>query len=171
MPPLRLKKILYSMCYRCHEPKSANYRNYGGRGISVCDEWKNNPETFFAWALANGYREDLTIERVNVNGSYEPANCTWIPKAEQSKNRRKAKSGRPKISPWSGAGVSPLRWCVMMFGGVSALASVVGITHSAVSGWRRTNRIPYLHHEIILASAKRMNIDVTAEDLISGRKF
>ena len=62
--------------------------NYGGRGITVCDEWKNSFESFYEWAMSNGYREDLTIDRINVNGNYEPSNCRWATIAEQQANKR-----------------------------------------------------------------------------------
>lgn len=74
---------------RCFQPKCKSYKDYGGRGISVCDEWKNDYGAFRDWALSNGFRPDLTIERVNNDGNYSPDNCKWIPKSEQSKNRRK----------------------------------------------------------------------------------
>lgn len=72
---------------RCNTKTCEAYKNYGGRGISITPEW----EEFIAfknWALANGYKDGLTIERLDVNGNYCPSNCTWIPKANQSKNRR-----------------------------------------------------------------------------------
>lgn len=76
------------MMSRCYRPKDIHYNAYGKRGITVCKEWKNKPKAFIEWALANGYSDDLTIERIDVNGNYEPSNCTWIPMSEQYDNKR-----------------------------------------------------------------------------------
>lgn len=79
----RLHSIWYGMIKRC---KNKNDSHYGGRGIFVCDEWKDYL-SFKTWSLSNGYQDNLTIERIDVNDGYSPDNCTWIPKSDQSKNR------------------------------------------------------------------------------------
>lgn len=84
----RLIGCYKAMMSRCYREKDIHYNAYGKRGITVCDEWKNDKQTFIDWALSNGYSDDLTIERINVNGNYEPSNCTWIPMSEQYKNKQ-----------------------------------------------------------------------------------
>lgn len=83
----RLYRTWNAMIDRCHNNKCHNYKNYGGRGIKICDEWLNNFKTFYDWAIKNGYQKNLTIERIDVNGNYEPSNCCWITKGEQGYNK------------------------------------------------------------------------------------
>ena len=82
----RLYKTWISMKQRCsvHRDK---YKQWEGRGIKVCDEWRESFTVFKDWAEANGYKEDLTIDRIDVNGNYEPSNCRWITKQEQQFNK------------------------------------------------------------------------------------
>ena len=88
MSHTRLYRIYKAMIGRCYYPCSDRYNAYGARGITVCDEWKYDRTKFFEWAINNGYEESLTIERINVNGNYEPCNCTWITMKEQYKNKQ-----------------------------------------------------------------------------------
>lgn len=87
----RLYRVWDSMRQRCGNPKDSAYKNYGGRGIRVCDEWEDNFLSFRTWAISNGYNDSLTIERINVDDDYCPENCKWIPFSEQTSNRRKTK--------------------------------------------------------------------------------
>lgn len=83
----RIYTVHNSMIQRCKNPNAHEYENYGGRGISVCDEWKDF-EAFEAWAMSNGYEDTLTLDRIDTNGNYEPSNCRFVPMNTQQRNRR-----------------------------------------------------------------------------------
>lgn len=84
----RLYHVWNGMKDRCYNPNSESYHNYGGRGITVCDEWRDNFQAFYDWATENGHKEYLTIDRINNDGNYEPSNCRWATNKEQQRNKR-----------------------------------------------------------------------------------
>jgi hypothetical protein len=97
----RLNNIYDNMKQRCYNPNRDVYKYYGGRGIKICDEWNNRERVrlqngtcskgwlaFKKWALENGYQDNLTIDRIDPNGNYEPSNCRWVTMKVQSNNLR-----------------------------------------------------------------------------------
>lgn len=116
----KIRTVWRNMIARCENPKCSAYKNYGGRGITVCQEW-HDLETFAKWAFENGYDEnaghkECTIERKDVNGNYEPSNCVWVSMKEQSRNRR-----NNNIIEYNGEKKTIAEW-----------AEVVGITYSGL---------------------------------------
>jgi hypothetical protein len=83
----RLYKKWTGIITRCYNPKCKSYKNYGGRGITMCEEWRNSYEAFRDWALAHGFREGLQIDRIDTNGNYCPSNCRWITSKQNQRNR------------------------------------------------------------------------------------
>lgn len=96
----------WSMKARCYNKNHDAYKRYGGRGITVCEEWLHSSDAFVKWALENGWKEGLTLDRIDVNGNYEPKNCRWITRSEQALNKRNTifityKNQKLTISQWS----------------------------------------------------------------------
>lgn len=83
----RLKNIWKKIKERCYDKKFIYYNNYGGRGITVCSEWLEDKSAFIAWALLNGYRDDLEIDRIDNDEGYDPNNCRWVTRKENCNNR------------------------------------------------------------------------------------
>ena len=86
MSRTRINECWRNINRRCYKKNNARYINYGARGITVCDEWKNDFMSFYNWAMTNGYSDDLTIDRINNDGNYEPSNCRWATKKQQNNN-------------------------------------------------------------------------------------
>ena len=85
----RLYQILQKMKSRCNNINNDAYEYYGGRGISVSEEWTQDFKSFEKWSISNGYKDDLTIDRINNDGDYEPSNCRWVSRKIQQRNQRK----------------------------------------------------------------------------------
>lgn len=118
----RLRGIMVSMRYRCYNPKAAEYDRYGGRGIRICDEWmdkKTGVSNFINWSLNNGYKEDLTIDRIDNNKGYSPQNCKWSDRFEQMANTSKS-----NITTYNGK-----QYCL------ASLARELGLSATTVSKW------------------------------------
>lgn len=100
-----LREMFDGMKKRCRNKNSKSWKDYGGRGIKVCDEWLKDSRAFYFWASSNGYAPGLTIERNDVDGNYEPGNCRFIPKSEQSKN-----TTRTAYIEFNGVRMTRMQW-------------------------------------------------------------
>lgn len=87
----RLYRIWQGIKTRCFYKRSNRYYRYGARGITICEEWKNNFLSFYSWAINNGYKNNLSIDRINNDGNYEPSNCRWATAIQQANNKSKVK--------------------------------------------------------------------------------
>lgn len=83
----RIDNIYKAMISRCYHRNNNRYDRYGGRGVCVCDAWLEDKTQFFEWAFLNGYSDNLTLDRVEVNGDYSPQNCRWVTQKKQQNNR------------------------------------------------------------------------------------
>ena len=102
----RLYRIWSNMKNRCYNPNTRSYERYGGRGITVCDEWKNDFMSFYNWSIANGYRDDLTLDRSNNDGNYTPENCRWATQKQQHNN-----TSLNKVITIEGVSHTMAEWC------------------------------------------------------------
>lgn len=106
------------MIQRCTNPKNTSYERYGAKGVAVCDEWLDDFMNFYNWAMANGYRDDLTIDRIDNEKGYSPDNCRWATEKEQAYNK---KSNRNLT--YKGKTMTMAEW-----------AKVIGISSSSLFG-------------------------------------
>jgi len=106
MAGTHLYQIYYGMRNRCCKSTNKRYAQYGGRGIKVCEEWMQGFILFMTWALASGYKEGLSIDRIDNNGNYEPSNCRWVNNQIQCNNRRTT-----HLLTLDGKTQSMLQWC------------------------------------------------------------
>lgn len=112
----RLYSIFHNMKSRCYLPSFSRYNYYGGRGIKICKNWKLNFNSFYEWAIQNGYKKGLTIDRIDNDKDYSPENCRWVAFKEQNNNTRKNhyytyKNETKSISQW--ADIYGLHRCVL----------------------------------------------------------
>ncbi len=119
----RLYRVYYNIKKRCYNHKDENnYNYYGERGITMCDEWRNDFMSFYNWAMNNGYSDNLTIDRIDVDGNYEPSNCRWITMKQQGRNKR-----NNKVYTIKGNTRCLSEWC-----------EILGLKYQCV--WKRLNR-------------------------------
>lgn len=110
----RLYSIWKGMKYRCYYETSDSYKNYGGRGIKICDEWRTDFSAFRDWAMSHGYTDNLSIDRIDNDGDYEPNNCRWVTMKEQARNKRPylfSERHKKSLIEIDGVEKSKMEWC------------------------------------------------------------
>jgi hypothetical protein len=127
----RLFRIWNAMKTRCYNPKFKDFDDYGGRGITICDDWLKDFIKFEEWSLSNGYQDSLSIDRINVNGNYEPNNCRWITMKEQARNRRNNRMDTVKVTAF-GETKSVIDW---LEDDRCNLKTTTGIIYRVGAGW------------------------------------
>ena len=104
----RIYRIFIGMKQRCYKDNDKDYPRYGGRGIKICDEWLQDSKKFVEWAKEHGYKETLSIDRIDVNGDYTPDNCRWVSAKKQANNRRSN-----LFITYDGKTLSASEWCAI----------------------------------------------------------
>lgn len=102
----RLYRIYRGMNKRCYDNLTDAYKYYGELGVEICDEWRSDYINFKTWAIQNGYKDNLTIDRINVNGNYEPSNCRWVDMKTQANNKK-----NNRIVEYKGESKTLAQWC------------------------------------------------------------
>ena len=88
MAKKRINVIWQNMKQRCYNPNKPDFKYYGGKGVIVCEEWLHNSKAFCDWAMSHGYKDNLTLDRIDHNGNYEPSNCRWVDVITQANNKK-----------------------------------------------------------------------------------
>lgn len=101
----KLYWVYYAMIQRCYKANCKRYFRYGGRGIRVCKEWLSDKVSFYKWALENGYKEGLTLDRIDNDGNYEPSNCAWVSNKDNSNH-----NSRTHFLTYKGKTQSMIKW-------------------------------------------------------------
>lgn len=127
----RIMKIFQKMKERCYNQRDISYKNYGARGIKICKEWLNDYNKFYEWSINNGYKNNLSIDRIDTNKNYCPQNCRWATRLEQARNKRNS-----AFFEYNG-----IRWCL------SEWADYLGITEKLL--WQKIHRDGKTLKEII----------------------
>lgn len=128
----RLTNIWSSMIHRCENPKRNSYKNYGGRGISVCEEW-HDLSNFVEWARSNGYSDNLTLDRIDFNGNYEPSNCRWATVDMQLNNMR----------------TNVVITCMGFTGTAKQWSDLLGISQYTIYGWVKNHDLAYASSRVL----------------------
>lgn len=102
----KLYRIWNAMLQRCNNKNYSAYKYYGAKGVSICKEWANNFLAFYEWSIANGYSDELTIDRIDYNGNYSPDNCRWVDRKVQANNRTFC-----KMIEYNGKTQTLMQWC------------------------------------------------------------
>lgn len=134
----KLYRVWHAMKDRCYNHNDKKYTNYGGRGITVCNQWKYNFADFYSWAISNGYKEGLSIDRINNNGNYEPSNCRFADVYTQANNKTTNtfltyKGESKTLSQWAretGIDNDTIKWRIKRYGLCDKVFAPVDIRRS-----------------------------------------